>query len=135
MLAGETAIKASPWAREVQGREAWQATVEDFNPGDWMDRRVEDDTDLFAQFTLAVADQAVRQANKGELDPLRAVVVNGTSIGGIRVVTLFSGSDVPISLITLFSENTKANIGKSERNELSSLGKLNVAEYTKRNPE
>jgi 3-oxoacyl-(acyl-carrier-protein) synthase len=113
MLAGKTGIKASPWAREVQGRAAWRATVEDFNPGDWMDRRVEDDTDLFAQFTLVVAEQAVRQANKGELDPLRAVVVNGTSIGGIRVVTFFSGNDFPISLITLFSENTKANIGKS----------------------
>ena len=107
MLAGETAIKASPWAREVQGREAWQTTVEDFNPGDWMDRRAEDDTDLFAQFTLAVAEQAVRQANKGELDPLRAVVVNGTSIGGIRVVAFFSGNDVPISLITLLARTQK----------------------------
>ena len=127
MLAGETAIKASPWAREVQGREAWQATVEDFNPGDWMDRRVDDGADLFAQSTLAVAEQAVRQANKGELAPLRAAVVNGTSIGGVRVVTFYSGNDLPVFLITLFSNNTKANLGKSERNELSSLGKLIVA--------
>jgi 3-oxoacyl-[acyl-carrier-protein] synthase II len=86
MLAGETAIKASPWAGEVEGRDAWQATVEDFNPGDWMDRRIEDGTDLFAQFTLAAAEQAVRQADIGELDPLRTAVVNGTSIGGVRAV-------------------------------------------------
>lgn len=86
MLAGETAIKASPWAGEVEGREAWQATVEDFNPGDWMDQRVEDGTDLFAQFTLAASEQAVRQAGIGELDPLRTAVVNGTSIGGVRAV-------------------------------------------------
>jgi hypothetical protein len=127
MLAGETAIKASPWAREVEGWKAWKATVEDFNPGDWMDRRVDDGTDLFAQSTLAVAEQAVRQANKGELGPLRAAVVNGTSIGGVRVVTFYSGNDLPVFLITLFSNNTKANLGKSERNELSSLGKLIVA--------
>ena len=127
MLAGETAIKASPWAREVEGWEAWKATVEDFNPGDWMNRRVGDGTDLFAQSTLAVAEQAVRQANKGELGPLRAAVVNGTSIGGVRVVTFYSGNDLPVFLITLFSNNTKANLGKSERNELSSLGKLIVA--------
>ena len=127
MLAGKTAIKASPWAREVEGWEAWKATVEDFNPGDWMDRRVDDGTDLFAQSTLAVAEQAVRQANKGELGPLRAAVVNGTSIGGVRVVTFYSGNDLPVFLITLFSNNTKANLGKSERNELSSLGKLIVA--------
>ena len=51
-----------------------------------MDARVEDGTDLFAQFGLAAADQAVRQADLGELDPLRTAVVNGTSIGGVRAV-------------------------------------------------
>ncbi|MBT3370645.1 MAG: beta-ketoacyl-[acyl-carrier-protein] synthase family protein [Rhodospirillaceae bacterium] len=86
MLAGETSIKASPWAAEVEGRDAWQAVVEDFNPSDWMDRRIEEGTDLFAQFTLAAAEQAVRQAGLGELDPLRTAVVNGTSIGGVRAV-------------------------------------------------
>ncbi|MDA1098521.1 MAG: beta-ketoacyl-[acyl-carrier-protein] synthase family protein [Proteobacteria bacterium] len=89
MLAGETAIKASPWADKVAGRDAWQATIQDFDPSDWMDRRVEDGTDLFAQFTLAAAEQAVRQAGVGDwgdLDPLRTAVVNGTSIGGVRAV-------------------------------------------------
>ncbi len=86
MLGAETAIKASPWADEVPGRDAWQAIVGDFNPADWMDARVEDGTDLFAQFGLAAADQAVRQADLGELDPLRTAVVNGTSIGGVRAV-------------------------------------------------
>ena len=86
MMAGETSIKASPWAAEVEGRDAWQAVVEDFDPADWMDKRIEDGTDLFAQFTLAAAEQAVRQADIGELDPLRTAVVNGTSIGGVRAV-------------------------------------------------
>ncbi len=86
MLGWETAIKASPWAGEVQGRDAWQATVEDFNPSDWMDRRIEDGTDLFAQFGLAAAEQALAQAAIGALDPLRTAVVNGTSIGGVRAV-------------------------------------------------
>ena len=89
MLAGETAIKASPWAAEVEGRDAWQATVEDFDPADWMDRRIEEGTDLFAQFSLAAAEQALRQAGlagSGNLDPLRTAVVNGTSIGGVRAV-------------------------------------------------
>ncbi|MFP6748956.1 MAG: beta-ketoacyl-[acyl-carrier-protein] synthase family protein [Alphaproteobacteria bacterium] len=86
MQMGDTAIKASPWAGEVEGREAWQSVVEDFDPADWMDRRIEEGTDLFAQFTLAAADQAVRQAGLGEMDPLRTAVVNGTSIGGVRAV-------------------------------------------------
>ncbi|MBT6430629.1 MAG: beta-ketoacyl-[acyl-carrier-protein] synthase family protein, partial [Rhodospirillaceae bacterium] len=62
LLAGETSIKASPWAAEVEGRDAWQAVIEGFDPADWMDRRIEEGTDLFAQFTLAAAEQAVRQA-------------------------------------------------------------------------
>ncbi len=86
MLGPETAIKASPWADEVAGRGAWQAIAEDFNPADWMDRRVEEGTDLFAQFGLAAAEQALRQADLGDLDPLRTAVVNGTSIGGVRAV-------------------------------------------------
>ncbi|MBT3533628.1 MAG: beta-ketoacyl-[acyl-carrier-protein] synthase family protein [Rhodospirillaceae bacterium] len=86
LLAGETSIKASPWAAEVEGRDAWQAVIEGFDPADWMDRRIEEGTDLFAQFTLAAAEQAVRQADLGELDPLRTAVVNGTSIGGVRAV-------------------------------------------------
>ena len=86
MQAGETAIKASPWATEVDGRDAWQAVIEDFDPADWMDSRIEDGTDLFAQFTLAAAQQAVDEAGMGELDPLRTAVVHGTSIGCVRAV-------------------------------------------------
>jgi 3-oxoacyl-[acyl-carrier-protein] synthase II len=86
MLAAETAIKASPWAGEVEGRDAWQAIVEDFKPSDWMDRRIEEGTDLFAQFGLAAVEQALAQAGISALDPLRTAVVNGTSIGGVRAV-------------------------------------------------
>jgi len=86
MLGGETAIKRSPWADEVPGGDAWQAIAEGFNPADWMDRRIEEGTDLFAQFSLAAAEQAINQAALGALDPLRTAVVNGTSIGGARAV-------------------------------------------------
>jgi 3-oxoacyl-[acyl-carrier-protein] synthase II len=78
LLAGERAIKASPWAGTVEGRDAWQAVIED--------SRIEDGTDLFAQFNLAAAQQAVDEADIGALDPLRTAVVNGTSIGGVRAV-------------------------------------------------
>jgi 3-oxoacyl-[acyl-carrier-protein] synthase II len=51
-----------------------------------MDERIEAGTDLFAQFTLAATEQAVRQACVGDLDPVRTGVVHGTSIGGARAL-------------------------------------------------
>lgn len=87
LLAGRTAIVAAPWAARLQGRKAWWGLVGDFDPADWMDDRVAEGTDLFAQFALAATGQAVRHAGLDDaLDPLRTAVVHGTSIGGVRAV-------------------------------------------------
>jgi 3-oxoacyl-[acyl-carrier-protein] synthase II len=51
-----------------------------------MDERVEAGTDLFAQFALAGAEQAVRQAGLATFDPRRTAVVHGTSMGGMRAL-------------------------------------------------
>ena len=85
LMAGEVAIRPAPWA-VPQGRKAWWATVTGFVPRDWMDAQVEAGTDLFAQFALAAAQQAVRQAGLEAFDPERTGVVHGTSIGGARAV-------------------------------------------------
>ena len=45
----------------------WWAPVTHFDPADWMDDRVADGTDLFSQFALAAAHQAV--ADAGLADP------------------------------------------------------------------
>jgi 3-oxoacyl-[acyl-carrier-protein] synthase II len=86
LLADTCGIREAPWAKEINGRPAWWATVGGFVPRDWMDERIEDGTDLFAQFTLAATEQAVRQSGLGELDPLRTGIVHGTSIGGARAL-------------------------------------------------
>jgi len=45
--------------------------------------------------------------------------------GGYRVITFFSGPDIPVFLITVFAKNEKANISKAERNALKKiLGQL-----------
>ena len=84
LLAGQVAIRAAPWA--VDGRAAWWGTVSDFAPSDWMDAQVESGTDLFAQFALAAAQQAVEQAGIDDVDRERIGVVHGTSIGGARAL-------------------------------------------------
>jgi len=51
--------------------------------------------------------------------------------GGYRVITFYSGKDVPVFLLAIYSKGEKANLSKSERNELKSiLGEI-VQEYRK----
>lgn len=78
------AIRPAPWASN--GTFAWWAAVEDFDPLAWMDARVAAGTDLFAQFALAAAEEAVRDAGLEALDPERTAVVHGTSMGGMRAL-------------------------------------------------
>ena len=83
LMAGRVAIGPAPWASE--GEPSWWSVVGGFDPADWMDERVEAGTDLFAQFALAAAAQAVAAAGlDADLDPARTAVVHGTSMGGVR---------------------------------------------------
>jgi len=41
--------------------------------------------------------------------------------GGYRIVTFFSGPDIPVFLITVFAKGEKANLTRAEANKLSSL--------------
>lgn len=89
LLDGRIMVRPSPWGGELDDRHMWWAAVEGFDPAEWMDRRVEDGTDLFAQFALAAAQQAIARAgllDAGALPELRTAVVHGTSIGGVRAV-------------------------------------------------
>jgi hypothetical protein len=45
--------------------------------------------------------------------------------GGYRVITFFSGPDIPVFLLNVFAKGDKANLTKGERNELRKvLGEL-----------
>ena len=85
-LEGACGIGPAPWASALPDQRAWWGSVAGFVPRDWMDEKVEDGTDLFAQFALAAAEQALQQAGVGAFDPLRTGVVHGTSIGGSRAL-------------------------------------------------
>jgi 3-oxoacyl-[acyl-carrier-protein] synthase II len=89
MLAGlwanAVAVAPAPWARDGDPF-AWWAVVPGFDPLDWMDDKVVAGTDLFAQFALAAAVQAVNDAGLDGLDPIRTAVVHGTSMGGTRAL-------------------------------------------------
>jgi hypothetical protein len=51
--------------------------------------------------------------------------------GGYRVITFFSGPNIPIFLITVFAKNEKANISQAERNTLRKTLRVMVETYGK----
>lgn len=52
--------------------------------------------------------------------------------GGYRVVTFFTGPNLPIFLITVFAKGTKVSLTKAEKNQMAQVTKKIVAEYKKR---
>src|ERR1022692_1359978 len=86
LLHNQVAVGPAPWAAGSPGPPAWWTVVHGFRPSDWMSKQVESGTDLFAQFALAAAEQAVVEAGLTSLDPKRTAVVHGTSMGGMRAL-------------------------------------------------
>ncbi len=86
LLHNQVAVGPAPWADGDSGQRAWWTVVRGFRPSDWMSPQVESGTDLFAQFALAAAEQAVLEAGLATLDPRRTAVVHGTSMGGMRAL-------------------------------------------------
>lgn len=84
MCTNTVAVGPAPWPGP-DGPAAWWSSVTGFEPGRWMSPRVEAGTDLYAQYTLAAAEQCVRDAGL-EPDPLRTAVVHGTTMGGTRAL-------------------------------------------------
>ena len=52
--------------------------------------------------------------------------------GGVRTITLFSGQDLPVFLITVFAKNQKVTLTKAERNGLRKLSDKVIEEYARR---
>ncbi len=52
--------------------------------------------------------------------------------GGVRTITLFSGDNLPVFLITAFSKGQKINLSKAERNALKNMADQLVQTYSRR---
>ncbi len=79
-------------------------------------------------------------------DPAAGVAISGTGgcrkvrvagrgkgkSGGYRVITFYSGSEIPVFLIAVFSKGERADLSQKERNALAALTKSIVAEYRAR---
>ena len=61
LLADEVAIHPAPWARPERNQPVWWCSVKDFDPLGWIDPKIVEGTDIFAQYALAATAQALCQ--------------------------------------------------------------------------
>lgn len=52
--------------------------------------------------------------------------------GGYRIVTFYTGVDIPVFLITVFSKGERADLSRGERNQLAKTTASIVVEYRRR---
>jgi len=52
--------------------------------------------------------------------------------GGYRVITFYSGIDIPVFLITMFAKNEKSNISQAEKNAMRKGLKTLAAQYRRK---
>jgi hypothetical protein len=52
--------------------------------------------------------------------------------GGVRVIYYFHSAQLPLYLLTVFGKGEKANLSRSERNELATLARLLVEAWAAR---
>jgi hypothetical protein len=74
----------------------------------------------------------VEMAGTGGCRKLRVAGRGRGKSGGYRTITFYSGIELPVFLITVFSKGEKANLTKDERNKLSVISSAIAAEYRKR---
>ncbi len=80
----EVVFEEAPWTRNDPNACVWIGPINNFDPLEYMDEKIERGTDGFSQKAIAAAVEALRYAGIAEddLDPLRTGLVIGTSMGG-----------------------------------------------------
>lgn len=80
----------------------------------------------------AKPDSGVAMQGTGGFRKLRFARLGGGKSGGVRVVTFFSGPNLPVFLIDVFAKSDKANLTPAERNGLATFAKTLVTLYQRR---
>jgi len=65
----------------------------------------------------------------GGIRKLRWSAHNKGKSGGVRVIYYFHHESIPLFLLTIFGKGEKANLSKSERNDLAKFTSLLVKNY------
>lgn len=92
----------------------------------------EDEVERLVDYLAAHPIAGDEMAGTGGCRKLRVAGRGKGKSGGYRTITFYSGRELPVFLITVFSKGERANLSKSERNALQGLTKELVAAYAER---
>jgi hypothetical protein len=88
----------------------------------------EDEIDHLVSYLAENPLAGVEMQGTGGCRKLRVAGRGKGRSGGYRTITFYSGMEMPVFLITVFGKGEKANLSKSECNELRKLTKLLTGE-------
>ena len=85
----------------------------------------EDDRKRIVDFIAANPDVGREIPGTGGAHKLRFAGKGKGKSGGYRVITFYSGEDIPVFLLNVFAKNEKTDLTQKERNQLKAvLGEL-----------
>lgn len=91
-----------------------------------------DEVEAFTDFIALNPDAGDEVQGTGGCRKVRVAGKGRGKSGGYRVITFFTGPNLPIFLITVFGKGERVNLTQAERNGLAKLTKVLVSEYRKK---
>lgn len=88
-----------------------------------------DEIDAFVDVLAANPDAGDLMQGTGGCRKLRVAGKGKGKSGGYRVITFFSGPEMPVFLLTVFAKGERANLSASERNALAKLADALTKQY------
>ncbi len=93
----------------------------------------DEDHDEIVNFVAANPDAGDEIKGTGGARKLRFAGKGKGKRGGYRVITFYSGSDIPVFLLRVIAKNENADITQAERNELKVTLAMLADTYRRRN--
>jgi hypothetical protein len=73
-------------------------------------------------------------AGTGGMRKLRVAAPGKGKSGGYRVITFFSGAEMPVFLVTVYAKSQKRNITEKEKHIMKTLSALLIDAYRRKRP-
>ena len=93
---------------------------------------LDDERMTIVNFIAATPDAGSEIRGTGGARKVRFAGKGKGKSGGFRVITFYSGEDIPVFLLNVFAKNEKTDLSQAERNELKSVLAAIVDAYRRR---
>jgi len=93
----------------------------------------DEERDAIVNFVATNPDAGNEIRGTGGARKLRFAGKGKGKSGGYRVITFYSGDDIPVFLLNVFAKNEKTDLSQAERNELKTVLTALADTYRRRN--